>query len=346
MDTCIRSLFSLVLLGMLACFAPLTVAGEPLAVCATVPELGSIVREVGGERVAVTVFAKGTDDPHYLDAKPSYIRALADADLFVQVGLDLEAGWVPALLTSARNARVQPGALGYLDASGAVAPLEIPGTPVDRTMGDIHPRGNPHYLTDPLNGLRVAALVRDRLIALDPLNEEGYRRLYQDFRGRLGEMLVGARLAAKYDFEKLALLQRHGRLADFLREQNDADALGGWLGQLLPHRGAAIFTYHKSWPYFADRFGLEVVGRVEPKPGIPPSPSHLLHLLELARSKNVGVLLMEPWLPMGPARTLANKSGLQLAKAAISTSVKTPYSYLDGVDGVVAEIAPSLDASN
>jgi zinc/manganese transport system substrate-binding protein len=143
------------LLGTLfLCFVSLPAfAAAPLKVCATVPELGGLVRAVGGDQVAVTVFAKGTEDPHYLDAKPSFIKALSQADLFVQIGMDLEAGWAPLLLRSSRNARVQPAGRGFLDASVIIAPLEVPAGPIDRSMGDIHPQGNPHYLADPLAGL-------------------------------------------------------------------------------------------------------------------------------------------------------------------------------------------------
>ena len=139
-------------------------AGKPLKVCATVPELGSLVREIGGNQVAVTVFAKGTENPHFVEAKPSLIKELSQADLYVQMGLELEVGWAPVLLQNASNGKVLQGARGYLDASTVINPMDIPSGTIDRSMGDVHPYGNPHYLTDPLNGLKVAALIRDKLM--------------------------------------------------------------------------------------------------------------------------------------------------------------------------------------
>ena len=127
---------------------------EPLRVAATVSELGSLAREMGGEHVTVVVFAKGTEDAHFVEAKPSFIKELSQADVYIQAGMDLEAGWAPVLLQNARNSKILPGAPGYIDASTVITPLDVPTGPIDRSMGDVHPAGNPHYLTDPLNGLR------------------------------------------------------------------------------------------------------------------------------------------------------------------------------------------------
>ncbi|MGH7964977.1 MAG: metal ABC transporter substrate-binding protein, partial [Candidatus Binatia bacterium] len=215
---------------MLSGFTGATASAQPLQVCATVPELGSLVREVGGDRVAVTVFAKGTEDPHFVDAKPSFIKALSECPLYVQAGMDAEIGWAPVLLRQARNAQVQPGARGHLDASVVVNPLEIPTVAVDRSMGDVHPFGNPHYLLDPINGLHVAALIRDKLSELQPQSSKYFDDRSQAFRQRLGAALVGEPLAKKYDFEKLALLFEHGRLDAFLKSQGEEALLGGWLG--------------------------------------------------------------------------------------------------------------------
>jgi ABC-type Zn uptake system ZnuABC Zn-binding protein ZnuA len=318
-------------------------AAETLNVCATVPELGAIARTVGGEQVTVTVFARGTEDPHYLDARPSFIKALSQADLFLQVGLDLEVGWVPPLLSGARNRRVLPGGPGFLDASTVIRPLEVAAGPVDRSQGDVHPQGNPHYLTDPLNALAVADLVRDRLAALRPAQTAYFDGRLAEFRRRLGEALVGAELAGKYDAEKLALLHRHGKLEDFLRQQGDLGRLGGWLARLAPHRGAAILTYHSSWPYFAERFGLEIVGHLEPKPGIPPSPKHLLEVIRLTKERQVRLILMEPWLSRQPADLVAGRAGIPVIQAAVSASQGPDYDYLAAVGAVVEQIARALD---
>ena len=154
---------------------PLT---ETLKVVATVPELGSLVREVGGDQVAVTVLAKGTEDPHFVEAKPSFIKILSRADVFVQMGLSLEVGWAPVLLQQARNRKIVPGASGYIDASTVVAPRQVAKGPVDRSMGDVHPEGNPHYLLDPVQSLKVVRLIRDTLSALQPSRQADFAARY------------------------------------------------------------------------------------------------------------------------------------------------------------------------
>lgn len=154
---------------------------RPLPVAATVPELGSLVREVGGDLVAVTVFAKGMEDPHFVEAKPIFIKMLSQADLFIQIGMENEAGWAPVLLQNARNSRILPGARRFLDASTAIVPLDVPTGPVDCSLGDVHAAGNPHYLLDPVNGLKAARLIRDRLIELRPDKRHAFEQRY--FRG-------------------------------------------------------------------------------------------------------------------------------------------------------------------
>ena len=340
---------SRILIMMLCCFPLLgaslpAFAASPLKVCATVPELEGLVRAVSGDQVAVAVFAKGTEDPHYLDAKPSFIKALSKADLFVQVGMDLEVGWAPLLLRSSRNARVQPGGRGFLDASVVIInTLEVPSGQVDRSMGDIHPQGNPHYLADPLNGLKVAALIRHRLAELRPEASGLFSQRYEAFRTKLAEAMVGPGLAGKFEVEKLALLHQQGRLTEFLRQQGDMEALGGWLGRLHPFFGARILTYHRSWPYFAERFGLVIVGQMEPKPGIPPGPGYLLEVIRTAQAQKALVLLMEPWLSRKPADLVAEKTGVRVVQAATSVSGGAKgYDYLAAIDEVVRRLVEGL----
>src|SRR5712691_3412068 len=164
---------------------------EPLRVAATVPELGSLARAIGGDQVTVVGFAKGTEDAHFVEAKPSFIKDLSHVDVYIQTGMELEMGWAPVLLQNARNSKVLPGAPGYVDAAEVITPLEVPTGPVDRSMGDVHPAGNPHYLADPLNGLRVAQLLRDRFSALRPAHRAFFEARYSAFRQRVGVALVG-----------------------------------------------------------------------------------------------------------------------------------------------------------
>ena len=281
-------------------------------VCATVPDLGSLAEEIGGERVMVNVFAKGGEDPHFVEIKPAFIKTLSQADLYLQVGLDLEVGWAPGILKNCRNSKVMPGGPGYLDVSLAIRPEDVPAHPVDRSMGDVHPYGNPHYLLDPLNGLKVARLIRDRLAALDPKGTDVYRARYADFRGRLVSALMGGELAGKYDQDKLADLTDAGRLAPFLRQQGEERLLGGWLARLGPARQAKAVADHNLWPYFARRFDLVVVGFLEPKPGLSPTTRHLGKLIDLMQAQGVRIILAAPYVDPRFARFVSEKSGARI----------------------------------
>jgi ABC-type Zn uptake system ZnuABC Zn-binding protein ZnuA len=318
-------------------------AASPLLVCATVPELGSLVREVGGEQVAVTVFAKGTEDAHFVEAKPSFIKMLRTADLFIQMGMDLEMGWAPALQQNARNAKVLPGASGLLDASTVITPLDVPAGPVDRALGDVHPAGNPHYLTDPLNGLKVARLIRDKLIERRPEQRAFFERRYQTFRHRLGVAMVGEVLATKYDFEKLALLYEYGKLADFLRQQGDDVKLGGWLGMTLPYYGTKVVADHNAWPYFARRFGIEIVGFMEPKPGIPPTTKHLSDLVNTMRAERVKLVIGVPYYDPRHAQFLSQNTGATVVGMAHQVGARPGTDdYVSMIDYNVRSLAAAL----
>jgi ABC-type Zn uptake system ZnuABC Zn-binding protein ZnuA len=317
-----------------------------LNVCATIPDLGSLVTEIGGAEVSVTVFVKPTEDPHFGEAKPSHIKSLSAAHLVVVAGMELEAAYLPAIITNARNARVQPGTNGYLDVSSAIQALEVPTTPVDRSMGDVHPGGNPHYLLDPLNGLKVAALIKARLVALRPASAAAFEERYKAFRQKVGDALVGAELAKKYDFEKLALLHERGKLKAFLEAQKDQDKLGGWLKTMLPHHGAKAVGDHNLWPYFARRFGLEVVGFFEPLPGVPPTTKHLAELVNKMQSQGVKLILASPYYDRKHADLVASRSGARIAPMAHQVGSRPGASdYLATVDQNVREVAKALGGS-
>jgi ABC-type Zn uptake system ZnuABC Zn-binding protein ZnuA len=321
-------------------------AAKPVAVCATVPDLGSLAREVGGDQVSVTVFAKGTEDAHFIEAKPSFIKALSQCDLYIQMGMDLEIGWAPVLLQNARNAAVLPGGRGYLDASRVIAPLEVPTGPVDRSMGDIHPLGNPHYLSDPVNGLKVARLIRDTLVELRPERKPYFEDRFTSFHLRLGTALVGERLARQYDVEKLALLYQHGTLTPFLKGQGEASLLGGWLGKMLPYFGTKVVADHNLWPYFARRFGIAVIGFMEPKPGIPPTTRHLSELVERMRTEKVQIVLAAPYYDPRHAQFIAQQTGARIVNLAHQVGARTSADdYLTMIDYNVRELAAALGSS-
>jgi len=335
------------LLVALAILVPLREAraDQPLAVCATVPELGSIVREVGGDQVAVEVFTKPTEDPHFTPARPSLIKSLNACELLVQIGMDLEIGWLPLLLKNARNAAVLPGAPGFLDASTAITPIDVPSGTIDRSMGDVHPYGNPHYLLDPVNGMLVAGAIHDKLAALRPASQASFDERLAAFRKQIATGLVGATLAAKYDAAKLALLAEHGKLVEFLRGQGDEAQLGGWLGALAPSFGAKVVDDHPMWPYFARRFGLVVAGHLEPKPGVPPTTKHLADLIALMKSEGVKVVLASAYYDPRHASFVAEASGAKVLAMANQAGARPGTDgYLGFIDYDVRQVADGLRA--
>jgi ABC-type Zn uptake system ZnuABC Zn-binding protein ZnuA len=251
-------------------------AAAKLQVVTSLQDLSSLAAAVGGDRVETFALAKGYQDPHFVEPKPSFVLRLSRADLLVVAGLELESGYLPPLIEQSRNGAIHPGSRGYLDASVGCEILGRPTGPVTRAMGDVHPQGNPHYWTDPANGRRIARAVAARLAALDPAGRAAYERNLAAFEARL------------------------------TREEADWDA------RMKPYQGLEVVTYHDSWPNFAKRFGLRVVGHVEPKPGIPPSPSHTLEIINLIRREKIPLILVEPYVDTKTPRYVAEKSGARV----------------------------------
>jgi ABC-type Zn uptake system ZnuABC Zn-binding protein ZnuA len=332
-------------LGALFCAVAVPLrAEEVLRVFATTPDLGSLAREVGGDRVAVVTMVQGPEDPHFAPARPSWIKELSRADLYVQNGLELEIGYAPLLQRGARNAAVLPGGAGYLDASTAIVPIDVPSGTIDRSMGDVHPFGNPHYLLDPLNGLAVAAVLRDKLGALRPADASLFAEGYDAFHRRVAEGLVGAELAAKYEAEKLATLHELGKLEKFLDGTGEREKLGGWLGRMAPLRGTKVVDDHRLWPYFARRFGIEIVGDLEPKPGIPPTTSHLTALVERMRAQNVKAVIASPYYDPRHARFVAEATGAAVVPLSHQVGGRPQVSdYFGNIDYNVRTLAQALE---
>ncbi|MGH8611744.1 MAG: metal ABC transporter substrate-binding protein [Gammaproteobacteria bacterium] len=323
----------------------LAVEGK-LKACATVPELGSLLRELGGNRIAVTAFAKGTEDPHFVEAKPSFIKTMNACDLYAQVGLELEVGWVPPLLQNARNVKVLPGSAGFLDTSQAIAPLDVPTQAIDRSMGDVHPLGNPHYLADPLNGLAVAELIVRKLGELRPLDKSYFESHYSDFSRRLAASLVGDTLAKRYpidDVKKLAQLFERGKLKPFLDSQGQGAQLGGWLGLMQPYYGTKIVDDHSLWPYFARRFGLVIAGHMEPKPGIPPTTRHLQDLVERMHRDAIKLVITSAYFDPRHGQFLAEHTGAQVLALANQAGARPGTDdYLAMIDYNVKQLTAAL----
>jgi len=319
---------------------------QGLQVCCSVPDLASLVKAVGGDNVSVTAFAKGTEDPHFIEAKPSFVKSLSQANLLVMLGLEMEAGWSPVVLQSARNQAVNVGSAGYLDASRAIRPLEIPTGVIDRSMGDVHPGGNPHYLLDPICGMQVARLIRDKLTELRPNQKAYFDQRYEAFCQKLGEMLVGEPLAKKYksdDIPKLALLFEYGKLEPYLKSQKEDALLGGWLGMMLPYYGAKAVDDHNMWPYFARRFGLRVIAHMEPKPGIPPTTQHLGTVAQQMRNEQVGLILANPYYDPRHAQFLASNTGAKIVNVAHQVGSRPGTDdYLSMVDYNIRQLVAAL----
>src|SRR3982750_4556192 len=250
------------LMVTLLSFTAGSAAAKTLNVVTATTDMAAMAQEVGGDKVSVESIAKGYQDPHFVEAKPSFLLKLRQADLLITVGLQLEIGWLPPLITQSGNPRVQVGAGGYLDASQFAEILEIPTGPVTRAMGDVHPLGNPHYWLDPENGRRLAKGIAGKLGELDPSSASYFQQRLQDFDKRLSEA-----------------------------EQK-------WDAEMKPYRGRKIVTYHRSFPNFAKHFGLDVIGYVEPRPGIPPTPSHTLETIQLMKRENCKVILVEPYFDL------------------------------------------------
>ncbi len=299
----IRHLACLVVTALFGAWSPSAEAA--VTVVATTQDLASIVEEVGGDATNVTWIVRGDLDPHFIDAKPSYMVKLANADLVVAVGMELEVGWLPSLLTGARNPGVQPGTRGYLDASTAIRPIEVPTGQIDRSRGDLHPQGNPHYWLDPENGRLVARLVARRLIELDPATKP----------------TIDANLVR---FEtKLTAKQAE------------------WAQKLAPLKGTPIVGYHMTFDYLATAYGLPIVGFVEPKPGIPPTPSHTLALSSSAKSQGAKFVFVEPYHNPRDAGPIATASGAKVVVLPTSVGAVEGVTDYFGLFDRIVEILTS-----
>ena len=254
----------------------------PLKVIATTQDLEALAKEVGGDKIETDSLAKGYQDPHQVEPKPSFILKLNKADLLIVVGRELEIGWLPALITQARNPRIQQGADRYLDASTFAHILEIPTGQITRAMGDVHPQGNPHYWLSPENGRKIAQGIQQKLSQISPGDAAYFAQRYADFDRRL------------------------------------AEAEKRWNAAMAPYKGTKIVTYHRSWPNFVEAYGLNVVGYVEPKPGIPPSPSHTFELGQEMKKDNVKIIIIEPYFDSKTPNAIGRDTGAQVVTLAPS----------------------------
>lgn len=274
-----------------------------IKVVTTTTDLKSITEYVGGNKVSVSSIATGYQNPHFVDPKPSYIIGLSNANMFVTVGLDLETGWSPQLLASSRNSKIQKGSPGYVDASVGVGLLQVPSS-INRGEGDIHIYGNPHYWLDPLNGKVIARNIADGLERIDPSNKDYYEANLQAF------------------YQKI-----NSKLAE-------------WVKKMAPYKGTKIIAYHNEWVYFEKRFGLEIVDFMEPKPGIPPSPSQLVKVIKEVTADHIKVIISSPYFTTSSSDVVAKQTGVKELTLATSTgafpSVKDYFDLFDyNIDNLV-----------
>lgn len=298
------------ILATIALCALSLAAEAKLNVVATLPDFGAIAQEIGREKVSVTSIARGTEDPHFVDAKPSYIRVLNRADVLLEGGADLEVGWLPALVNNARNNKILGDAPGRVILSRGIRMLELPTGPVDRSMGDVHPLGNPHFWLDPGNGKIMAQTMAEAFSKLDPGNADFYAANVKNFNQRMD-----------------------AKIAE-------------WTQLMAPYRGTKVTTYHKSLTYLLDRFGLQQVGTIEPKPGIEPSPSYINQLVPRLKAEGVKLVLVEPFRPRKTPTIVAQAIGAKLV--LISTAVngnEKVKDYFSLFDYDLAQISAALKDS-
>jgi len=295
---------SLLLLGM----ASPAAAQEKLQVVTTIETFADLARRVGGDRVEVQNLSNGYQDPHFVEAKPNLMVVLNRADVLVRVGLELEIGWLPPLVVGSRNERIQRGQPGDLDLSTVIEPLDVPTTKIDRSQGDIHPMGNPHYWLPPVNAVRCAKGIRDRLEQLRPQDKAYFEAQFKQF-------------------------------VDELKAKATK-----WEAMAKPLSGLKIVTYHKSWSYVSKWLHLDEVGYIENRPGIPPSPAHLAQLVQTMRTERVKVILIEVFYNRSIAESVADKTGARVvpspsdvgATPAIKTYFDLVEAFLKGLVGAVS----------
>jgi zinc/manganese transport system substrate-binding protein len=290
----------------LAAFAVFTTAQAKLVVVATLPDYGAVAREIGGDKVEVTVLAKPTEDPHFVDARPSFVVKLRSADVLIEGGAELEIGWLPPLLQNARNAKIETGKPGRVVASQGIRLMNVPAT-LTRAAGDVHALGNPHFMLDPIIAKAVAQHIAEAFAAVDAANAAAYRTNYAKF-----EQTINAKLQE-------------------------------WGAAMLPFKGQQIVAYHDSWPYFAHRFGLTSEIFLEPKPGIPPSPSHLAEVIDQMKAKRAKAILVEPFHNRKIAEKVAGSTGGHIADVAqFPGALPGSDTYVAHVDAVISRVVAAL----
>lgn len=283
-----------------------SIANAKLNVVATLPDYAAVAREIGGDNVDVTVMAKPTEDPHFVDARPSFVVKLRSADVLIEGGAELEVGWLPPLLQTARNAKIETGAPGRVIASQGLRLMNVPAN-LTRAAGDVHALGNPHFMIDPIIAKTVAQNIANAYAKVDAANAATYQANCQKF-----EATINAKLQE-------------------------------WGKALLPYKGQGVVAYHDSWVYFAHRFGLNIDIFLEAKPGIPPSPSHLAEVIGKMKAEKVKAIIVEPFHNRKIAEKVASSTGAKIVDAAqYPGALPDTETYVALIDVVVARVVAAL----
>ncbi len=320
--------------------------GKKLNVVCTLPTLKSLTEEIGGNRVTVIALAKGDQDPHFVTPTPVLMRRTREADLFIENGFSLEL-WADEVANGSGNNRIFRGNAGRVVAGKGIAALEIP-TVLTRELGDIHPQGNPHVWLDPLLAKVEADNICDALKAADSAGTEYYEARRKDFSRRIDEALFGPELLKLIGIQKLTRLAWSGQLFPFLEGnsfggQPLASKAGGWLKAAAALRGTKAFEFHKVWVYFARVFGLQMVGTIEERPGIPPGPQHLRQVTEKIKAEHVPLILVDNFYDPAMPNNIARQTGASVVvlpnQVEGDPSVKN---YFDLIDHIVGQIAGAL----
>ena len=280
--------------------------GSTIRIVTTTQDLKSIAELIGGDKVEVFSIATGYQNPHFVDPKPSFIIKLSNADIFATVGLDLETGWSPQLVTSSRNPKIQKGSPGYVDASAGVSLMQIPSS-LNRGEGDIHLFGNPHYWLDPLNGKQIARNICNGLMRVSPLNKNFFESNLKLFNETIDRKIIE------------------------------------WTKAMAKYKGTKIIAYHNEWCYFENRFGLQIVDFLEPKPGIPPSPSQLVKIIGEIKNNQIKVIISSPYFTTSSSDVVAKQTGAKVLTLATSSSAfESIKNYYDLFDYNITQLVSAL----
>ncbi|WP_372369020.1 metal ABC transporter substrate-binding protein [Candidatus Uabimicrobium sp. HlEnr_7] len=332
----------LILIAVCGCDSK-TSTSSLLKVCVTTTDLQDLVKTVGGKHVDIYCFTHTCchGDPHDVHITPEFVRKLNGADILIDAGMGIAASWLPELVKSAK--RPEMAKEKYIDISKGIWPLQ---NTQENDEGSLHEEGNPHYLLDPVEGIKAAKLICETLSKLQPQYREDFTANYQKFRNTLGNLLVGEKLHSKFGAEKIAVMYSKGELQKFLQKNNAVNDLGGWIKALQPHRNAKLVGDHDLWPHMTRIFGFEIIGYLEPKPGVPPTTSHLSKLVAQMKEQNVKIVLASTYFDKRHVKFVSQNSGAKVLRMAHQVaSLDNVKTYIETITYNVEQILQNIQST-